>query len=232
MIVLAIDTSNQPMSLAVLKDGSVMGEKLINIKRNHSLQAMSEVEALLASLDVTPASLNRIVVAKGPGSYTGVRIGVTLAKTLAWSLNIPIVGVSSLLSLAWPGKYFDGMVVPLMNARRGNVYTGLYEYRDGWWTLEEDRNMAISDWLVHLAEREERVLFTGADVDVFWEEIQSVLGDRAYRVSEEEAYPSAVMMAKHAEGLPDEDAHGFVPNYIRLAEAEANWLKEQEKKNG
>lgn len=232
MIVLAIDTSNQPLSLAVMKDGAVMGEKLINIKRNHSLQAMSAVEELLASLDVAPASLNRIVVAKGPGSYTGVRIGVTLAKTLAWSLKIPIVGVSSLLSLAWPGKYFDGVIVPLMNARRGNVYTGLYEYRDGWQTLLEDRNLAMSEWLAHLAEREEKVLFSGADVDVFWDEIQSVLGERAYRVSGDEAYPRAAVMAKHAEELPDEDAHGFVPNYIRLAEAEANWLKEQEKKNG
>ncbi|TFD93689.1 tRNA (adenosine(37)-N6)-threonylcarbamoyltransferase complex dimerization subunit type 1 TsaB [Jeotgalibacillus sp. R-1-5s-1] len=232
MIVLAIDTSNQPLSLAVVKDDAVMGELTLNIKRNHSIQAMTAVESLLATLDLSADQIERIVVAKGPGSYTGVRIGVTLAKTLAWSLKIPLVGVSSLLSLSWPGKQFDGIVSPIMNARRGRVYTGLYTFDETWVELEEDRNLSMEEWLDLLADREEAVLFCGADVDVFWEQIQARLGDRAKRVSESEEVPRMAEMAIYASELADEDVHEFVPNYIRMAEAEVNWLKEQEKNNG
>ena len=79
-----------------------------------------------------PADIEKIVVAKGPGSYTGVRIGVTIAKTLAWTLNIPLVGISSLEVLAaGVGRYFNGCVSPLFDARRGQIYTGLYQYQNG-----------------------------------------------------------------------------------------------------
>ena len=79
-----------------------------------------------------PADLDKIVVAKGPGSYTGVRIGVTIAKTFAWTLNIPLVGISSLEALAaGVGRHFDGFISPLFDARRGQIYTGLYQFKNG-----------------------------------------------------------------------------------------------------
>ena len=89
---------------------------------------MPTVEALMKECGVSPSELSKIVVAKGPGSYTGVRIGVTIAKTLAWTLSIPISAVSSLETLAANGQYFDGYISPLFDARRGQVYTGLYMF--------------------------------------------------------------------------------------------------------
>jgi tRNA threonylcarbamoyladenosine biosynthesis protein TsaB len=95
MKVLAIDTSNLIMGIAVLDNGKVLGEYITNLKKNHSIRVMPAIEELMKETGVKPAELDRIVVAKGPGSYTGVRIGVTIAKTLAWTLKKELVGVSS-----------------------------------------------------------------------------------------------------------------------------------------
>src|SRR3954451_3344025 len=106
---------------------------------------MPAIETLLKDCETTPSELDKIVVAKGPGSYTGVRIGVTIAKTLAWTLKIPLSGVSSLEVLAANGRYFDGLISPLFDARRGQLYTGLYEMeKDSLKTVIEDCNILSS----------------------------------------------------------------------------------------
>ena len=98
MKVLAFDTSSKALSLAILEDKQVLAETTINIKKNHSITLMPAIDFLMASLDWTPKDLDRIVVAEGPGSYTGLRIAVATAKTLAHTLNIELVGMSSLLA--------------------------------------------------------------------------------------------------------------------------------------
>ncbi len=125
MKVLAFDTSSKALSLAILEDKQVLAETTINIKKNHSITLMPAIDFLMASLDWTPKDLDRIVVAEGPGSYTGLRIAVATAKTLAHTLNIELVGMSSLLALV-PYQQ-EGLFVPLMDARRNNVYAGFYE---------------------------------------------------------------------------------------------------------
>lgn len=116
---------------------------------------MPTVEALLKECGVAPSELSKIVVAKGPGSYTGVRIGVTIAKTLAWTLSIPISAVSSLETLAANGQYFDGWVSPLFDARRGQVYTGLYTFEEGKIKeIKPDQNILLTDWLHELKQQE------------------------------------------------------------------------------
>ncbi len=92
MKVLAFDTSSKALSLAILEDKQVLAETTINIKKNHSITLMPAIDFLMASLDWTPKDLDRIVVAEGPGSYTGLRIAVATAKTLAHTLNIELVG--------------------------------------------------------------------------------------------------------------------------------------------
>ncbi|MEG9464093.1 MAG: tRNA (adenosine(37)-N6)-threonylcarbamoyltransferase complex dimerization subunit type 1 TsaB, partial [Bacillus amyloliquefaciens] len=86
MTILAIDTSNYTLGAALVRDKTVMAEYITYLKKNHSVRAMPAVNSLLQDCGLTPQDLTKIAVAKGPGSYTGVRIGVTLAKTLAWSL--------------------------------------------------------------------------------------------------------------------------------------------------
>lgn len=100
MITLGIDTANQTLAVGVLEDETVLGQIQINRKKNHSLTLMPALDQLISDCQLTPEQIDRIAVSSGPGSYTGLRIGVTTAKTLAYTLNKELVGVSSLAVLA------------------------------------------------------------------------------------------------------------------------------------
>ncbi|MBM7622164.1 tRNA threonylcarbamoyladenosine biosynthesis protein TsaB [Bacillus tianshenii] len=228
--VLAIDTSSYVLGVAVVEEDRVIGELVTNLNKNHSVRAMPAVERLLKDCEITPDTIDLIVVGRGPGSFTGVRIGVTLAKTLAWSLNVPLVGVSSLELLAANGRYFKGMISPLMDARRGQVYTGLFSWeKAGVQTLVEDVNIALTDWLGMLKEKNEDVLFIGNDVHLHKETIIEYLGEMAHFAQTSENSPRPSELALIGLDREAEDVHSFVPNYTRLAEAEAKWLESKEK---
>lgn len=228
MKVLAIDTSNFTLGIALINGNQVMGEYITNLKKNHSVRVMPAIETLLKDCDTLPKDLDKIVVAKGPGSYTGVRIGMTIAKTLAWTLNIPLSGVSSLETLAANGRYFNGYISPLFDARRGQVYTGLYEYINGELSIIlEDCNILSSEWASRLKERNRPVLFVGQDVEIHREVISQVLGDLAFFAPNQLFNPRPSELAFIGKAKIEEDIHHFVPNYVRLAEAEAKWLEQQ-----
>ncbi|MDC6270382.1 tRNA (adenosine(37)-N6)-threonylcarbamoyltransferase complex dimerization subunit type 1 TsaB [Lysinibacillus fusiformis] len=232
MIWLGIETANTPLSIAVVKDGKVVAEMVQNVKLTHSAGAMPAIEEILARIDVRPNDLDAIAVSEGPGSYTGVRIGVTLAKTLAWTLQKPLVGVSSLKTLAANAALYNGLICPIFDARRGNVYTAVYQGE----TLEalvEDHHAHIDDLLVRLKALEQPILFVGTDVDIFWENIVQILGEHAVRAPFSIDLPRAtevIHLATKMELPSVEATHHFVPQYKRIAEAEANWLKEQKEK--
>jgi tRNA threonylcarbamoyladenosine biosynthesis protein TsaB len=234
MKVLAIDTSNYPLGIAIINEEKVMGEYITNVKKNHSIRVMPAIEALVKECDLTPADLTKIVVAKGPGSYTGVRIGVTIAKTLAWTLNIPLVGVSSLEVIAsGVGRYFDGYVSPLFDARRGQIYTGLYQYQNGKLvTIKKDQIVLAHDWVNQLRELDKPVLFAGNDLPLHQDVIKEVLFEKAVFAEITEHNPRPSELAFLGKDQPGEDIHSFVPNYIRLAEAEAKWLESKKMNNG
>ncbi|WP_409296572.1 tRNA (adenosine(37)-N6)-threonylcarbamoyltransferase complex dimerization subunit type 1 TsaB [Peribacillus sp. SCS-26] len=228
MKVLAIDTSNWVMGIALMEDSKVLGEYITNLPKNHSVRLMPCIEALLTECGVKPSELDKIVVAKGPGSYTGVRIGVTIAKTLAWTLKIPLSGVSSLEVLAANGRYFDGVLSPLFDARRGQIYTGLYQYNGE--ELAEavsDTNVLALDWAEQLKNQERQVLFIGNDVPIHKEALAAVMGSQAVFAPPALYNPRPSELAAIGMLKKDEDIHKFVPNYIRLAEAESKWLEQQ-----
>ncbi|MED4228196.1 tRNA (adenosine(37)-N6)-threonylcarbamoyltransferase complex dimerization subunit type 1 TsaB [Neobacillus cucumis] len=227
MTILAIDTSNYVLGVALLEENQVLGEYITNLKKNHSVRIMPAIETLMRDCGRAPADLTKIVVAKGPGSYTGVRIGVTIAKTLAWTLNIPLVGVSSLEILAaGTGRYFDGYVSPLFDARRGQVYTALYQFQNGEVTaIKQDQLVMLADWVVELQKMDKSILFVGNDLPIHQVKIDEVLGAKAIFASVTEHNPRPAELAALGQEKPGEDVHSFVPNYIRLAEAEAKWLE-------
>ncbi|GLC90204.1 tRNA (adenosine(37)-N6)-threonylcarbamoyltransferase complex dimerization subunit type 1 TsaB [Lysinibacillus piscis] len=229
MIWLGIETANAPLSVAVVRDGTVVAEIVQNIKLTHSVGAMSAIEKVLATAGVQAKDIDVIAVSEGPGSYTGVRIGVTLAKTLAWTLQKPLVGVSSLQALAANSSLYNGLICPIFDARRGNVYAAVYQ---GVMLTEiiKDKHMAIEELLTKLQAMEVPILFVGADVDVFWDTIVAALGEKAQRAPLSHQLPRASEVIRLAiqQELPSIEAtHHFVPQYQRIAEAEANWLKEQ-----
>ncbi|GIN42339.1 tRNA (adenosine(37)-N6)-threonylcarbamoyltransferase complex dimerization subunit type 1 TsaB [Heyndrickxia oleronia] len=228
MKVLAIDTSNNPLGIALLDENKVIGEYITNLKKNHSIRVMPAIQQLMTDCEIEPSQLDKIVVAKGPGSYTGVRIGVTIAKTLAWSLNIPLVGVSSLKLLAASVRYFPGVVSPLFDARRGQIYTGLYRYNGS--TLEteiDDCNVLTVDWVDRLVKLDSPILFIGNDVSLHKEILSDKLGDKAVFAEFTENNPRPSELGLLGMNIAGEEIHTFVPNYIRLVEAEAKWLDSQ-----
>jgi len=228
MKVLGIDTSNLVMSLAVIEDDKLLGEYSTNLKKNHSIRLMPAISLLLDELDIEPADLDGIAIAQGPGSYTGVRIGVTTAKSMAWSLGIPLVGISSLEAVAGNGACFEGKVCPLFDARRGQVYTALFDQGK---RLVKDQIIMLDQWLNQLIEPQIPVLFLGDDVSMHRPMIEEKLGELAKFGPPEWNIPRASYIAREGSRKiklgETANVSDFTPQYLQLAEAEAKWLASQ-----
>ncbi|SDK38422.1 tRNA (adenosine(37)-N6)-threonylcarbamoyltransferase complex dimerization subunit type 1 TsaB [Sediminibacillus albus] len=229
MNILAIDTSNQVMGIAILKDGNLAGEYTTNAKRNHSVRLMPAINQLMKETETEPEELNRIVVAKGPGSYTGVRIGLTTAKTMGWALNIPVVGISSLAALALQAKFASAVICPFFDARRGLVYTGLYEQHvsGGLQLLENEVNIKFTDWLDTLASKQQQVVFLSPDIEQHYQVIVEHMKDLAIIPEMAYHYPRPSLLALAGAEQQNEPIHALTPEYLRLVEAEAKWLEQQ-----
>ncbi|SMO94445.1 tRNA (adenosine(37)-N6)-threonylcarbamoyltransferase complex dimerization subunit type 1 TsaB [Melghirimyces algeriensis] len=231
MKLLAIDTSTLVLSVAVLDQYRVLGELTTNLHKNHSVRLMPAVARLLGDLELDASDLDGVAVAAGPGSYTGVRIGFTTAKTIAWSRGIPMVSVSSLAALAMNGLRFPGGVVPLFDARRNRVYTGLFRGETNEMiSAKEEKVIHLDQWLSDLR-NEGPLLFLGEDTGHFQERITDVLGDQAFFGQGRENIVSAAHLGTLALSClkrGEVDHMGAVPNYLQLTKAEADWLS----KNG
>lgn len=232
MNVLAIDTATQILGVGILRDSEIVGEMTINIKKTHTARLLPAIQQLMERVEMQPDELDKMIVGQGPGSYTGVRIGVTTAKSLAWALDLPLISVSSLEALAYQGRFFSGYICPFFDARRQAIYTGLYEQKKGQIIqARAEKNILMEDWLKELKSLGREVLFLSPDVATFQAMIQKQLNDHG--VIPEKPYhmlrPAHLLLA----GLQKEpqDLHAFTPNYLRIAEAEKNWIKLQEKKN-
>lgn len=171
-----------------------------------------------------PCELDRIVVAKGPGSYTGLRIGVATAKTLAYTLDKELAGVSSLevLAAAFP-KTEKSVLVPLFDARRGNVFAGAYRYDENGLlqTVMSDRHIAVADLCEEFASQ--NVIFVGRDAQAY----SDLINENAkrhhfffwFQLSSSRYFGDAWRKGKCV------DVNDFVPNYLRMTQAEAQWLE-------
>lgn len=229
MKILAIDTSNNTMSVAIIDGDNVLGEMTSNVKKNHSVRLMPSIDNLCKECGLKSNDIEKVVVANGPGSYTGVRIGVTIAKTIAWSLNIPVTAVSSLEVLAANVKD-NKYIVPIFDARRGQVYTGLYKKNK---MIKEDRIVMLEVWLEELSLLNDEVIFVGSDITLHKDMIREKLSEKALFADVSLHNPRASELALLGKDRENVDTHKLVPNYIRLAEAEANWLAQNEgDKNG
>lgn len=232
MNILAIDTSNPVLGIALTNENNVIGELITNIPKDHSSRLMPAIEKLMNDVEMTAEDIDKVVVARGPGSYTGVRIGLTTAKTLAWVLNIPISSVSSIETLAYQGRLSSAVICPFFDARRGTVYTGLYKWnREQLDVVVGDQHILMEEWLIKLAENKNDVLFLSPNIDLYKDLIRQHLGDLA--IIPESSYhiarPSHLALAGTDKAA--ENVHELVPSYLRLAEAEAKWLKAQKEQS-
>ncbi len=231
MKILAIDTSTSVMGIALLDGNKVFAEMTTNLKKNHSVRLMTAMDQLFSEVNWSPNEIDLIGVAKGPGSYTGVRIGVTTAKTLSLALNIPLIGVSTLESMAYAANFYHGYISPIIDARRGQVYTGLYQTVDGKIiNVEPDSILLLSEWLEKLKDEDSNheVLFVGDDIYIHNKTIKDIYEKVKFTSPGFNLIrPSLIgWLAKEKyEGGQVDNIFDFAPSYLKLAEAEENLLK-------
>lgn len=228
MIILGIDTSNQPLTVGLLEDDRVLGQVQTTVKKNHSITLMPAIDQLVQSVDLTSEDIDCIAVAQGPGSYTGLRIGVTVAKTLAYTLDKKLVGVSSLKVLAANCLGIEDLIVPIFDARRNNVYAGIYQWQEGkLQTIAEDRHIALTELLEKI--KKHHVYFVGLDTAKFADQILEKLPQARINQVPLWNLPSGATVAQLAmEEAPSENVHGFLPKYLKRVEAEEKWLQTHE----
>lgn len=158
MKILALDSAAKTSSVAVLENDTLLGVYSANIPNTHSETLLPMVKSLLESLKLTNDDIDAYAVSKGPGSFTGVRIGVATVKGLALGRNKPCVGVSTIEALSENMEGFDGIICPIMNARRGQVYTGAFLNGT---RFIDDCCMMLDDLIPMLEEKCEDIYFVG-----------------------------------------------------------------------
>lgn len=228
MKILALDTSNQPMSVALVENDQLKATTTLNTVLNHSIYVLPTIDRLFKQANWQPEDLDRVVVAQGPGSYTGIRIAVTMAKTLAMTLKKDLVGVSGLKLLASNvPPVIDQLIVPFMDARRGNVFAGIYAYQDGQLVeVSPDRHLAFSDLLDELGKDQRPAILVGKMTKRIKKYAPDSLPDQLTLLPESYAFPDTGRLALLGKDeKPVADIDNFVPNYLRITEAEANWQK-------
>jgi tRNA threonylcarbamoyladenosine biosynthesis protein TsaB len=229
MKILAVDTSTLVLSVAVLDEQKVLGEKTTNLQKNHSIRLMPAIDELLQNLELSLSDMDLLAVTKGPGSYTGVRIGVTTMKTFAWAIGKPYIGISTLAVLAMNGVHFPGLIVPLLNARRDQVYTAIYQAESGALRAQlPEQLMPVETLLEQLQQQTQSVLFLGDNVTLFAIEIQQMLGEQAVLAPLAFNFPQASKLGYLALERWKQSSRGenadFAPDYLQLTLAEKNLL--------
>lgn len=180
MNILAIDTSSVVASAAILCDNILKGEYTTNQKKNHSQKLMPLIDSLFKSVDISIEDIDLFAVSAGPGSFTGLRIGIATAKGLAHATGKPIIGVSSIKAMAYNLFNCADLIAVIMDARRDQVYGGIYYWKDGK-LVEHTPPCAVSvDEIIEKAKNEKRkTVFIGDGIIRFGDIIKEKLGENA-----------------------------------------------------
>ncbi len=239
MKILAIDTSALPCSVAILEDDTLRGSYTVDLKRTHSETLLPMIDSLFETTGIMKKEIDLIACASGPGSFTGLRIGAATAKGIGLALEKPIIPVPTLLSLSYNACVSRMDIVPMMDARRGQVYTGIYRYERGGDALPkiimEQCAVSVPELIEAINQNGRSVLFLGDGVPVFKKKIDEL-------VKTEHSFAPAFISRQRASALAelslllyDEgkavSADDFRPDYLRLSQAERERLERENKNN-
>lgn len=230
MNILAIDASGLSGSVAYISQYKLVGEYYICHKLTHSQTIMPMLEHLKSMIGFNLEEVDAIAVTSGPGSFTGIRIGVATAKAMALALGVPIIGIPTLDVMAHNIPFTEDVICPIMDARRNQVYTAIYKWKNGVLEREGDHLAIEIDELIEKLDGR-NTIFLGDGVDVLKDKIIEAMGDRAKFAPSflhmQRASVLAHLACQAFEKGEVEDADEFVPIYLRKSQAERE-LEEKE----
>jgi len=234
MKILAFETSAKAASAAVMADGKLLAECYQNTGLTHSQTLMVMAQDLLKQLNLTAKDMDAVAVAAGPGSFTGVRIGIAAAKGFAWGREIPCVGTSTLESMALGLGAWQGYVCPVMDARRSQVYNALFHVSGGNYArVQEDRAISLADLGEELKILREPIFLVGDGSNLCYntllEKVPGLVLPPEHRMHQRAAGVALAAERMLKEG-GDFSGAALMPNYLRLSQAERERLERENSK--
>lgn len=223
MLILALDSSAAPASAALLEDGKILTEFYINTKQTHSQTLMPMVESVLKLTGKTLDDVTCMAVSAGPGSFTGVRIGVSCAKGLSMTRNIPCAGVSTLRAMAENARQLTGIVCAVMDARCGQVYNALFRAEDGKLTrLCDDHALPIAELLEECKAFAEKIYLVGDGAELCFKSFAALENAELLQpqLRFQRASGTALAAQEMVENGQTVTPDALMPIYLRLPQAE------------
>ncbi len=230
MNILALDTSAKAASCAIYKDDVLLAESFCNANLTHSQTIMPMVRDMLASSACSLANVDAFAVSVGPGSFTGLRIGISAVKGMAMATNTPCIAVSTLEALAYNLTCFSGIVVPVMDARREQVYTSIFKSGDAPLRLTDDEAISIAELAEKLKAYTEPIMLVGDGACLCFKAMSATLPN--LRIAPENLrHQRAASVCQAARNLAAQNAQALAtaesldPVYLRLPQAERERLE-------
>ena len=224
MRILALDSSGLVATVAIVEDEQTIAEYTVNYKKTHSQTLLPMLDEIVKMTEFDLSTIDAIAVAGGPGSFTGLRIGSATAKGLGLALNKPLVHVPTVDGMAYNLYGNAGLICPMMDARRSQVYTGLYRFTQAFEIVEAQMAISVEELITKLNSYGEEVTFLGDGVPVYRGQLEEGLTvpyrfAPAHANRQRAAAVGALGMRYYAEGKT-ESATEHQPDYLRLSQAE------------
>lgn len=234
MRILGIESSSLVASAAVVENEVTLAEYTVNYKKTHSQTLLPMIDEMMRLLDMEPSAVDAIAVSGGPGSFTGLRIGSATAKGLGLALKKPLIHVPTLDAMAYGLFGASGLICPMMDARRQQVYTGIYRFEERFEIVMEQSALAVADLTERLNALGERVIFLGDGVPVYEKQLAETLTVpycfAPAHVNRQRAASVAALGAVYFAEGKTETAAEHKPDYLRKSQAERE--REEKEREG
>ena len=232
MLVLSVDSSYSTATCALIKDDKILAEINLNDKKQHSVILMCLIDSILKEYEIDINDIDAFIISRGPGSFTGLRIGMATLKGLAFASKKPLISVSTLDALAYNSISFQGIICPIMDALRDNIYTCLYKNENNNLTpLIKEQCLNINELVTILKEQTLPIIFVGDGVAKHKEFLQENIPNSFFAPNHSN-FPKASSVGelgikKINDGVI-ENINSINPIYLRKSQAEREYEKRME----
>lgn len=232
MRILAIDSSGLVASVAIIEDNIMIAEYTVNYKKTHSQTLLPMIDEIVSMVEIDLNTIDAIAISGGPGSFTGLRIGSSTAKGLGLALKKPIINIPTLDGIAFNLYGTDKIICPLIDAKRNQVYTGIYEFvEDNFCVICEQKICLIDEIIDEINKINRKIIFLGDGAKVYKNEIDQKVKNIHYyaptHLFEQRAGAIGTLAIKYFNEGKFETATEHIPIYLRLSQAERERLEKE-----